>query len=225
MSDVLQEVPASLKRLVRIIMQTLYPFEQAITVQYIVHYPCIKEDDLAELLQFDKKQLRIILNSLKIEKFLKQRLRMETDAAGKVVRHLYYYLNYNVFVNIVKYKLDHVRRKIEMSERESTSRAAYKCPRCSKVFSDLDVNELIDFNTGLLVCSFCKTEVEEQAVANPTTEARKLMQRFNQQFSIIFSLLQEVEDIRLAPSLLEPEPLDFATKQYVYWLNFEFYNV
>ena len=213
MTEILQEVPNSLKQLVRLIMQTLYPIEQAITIQYIIQYPCIKEDDLAELLQFDKKQLRIILNSLKTEKFLKQRLRMETDTLGKVIRHYYYYVNYNVFVNIVKYKLDHMRRKIEISERDSTSRAAYTCPTCGKIFSDLDVNQLIDFNSGLLLCSYCKSEVVEQAVTNPTTEARKLIQRFNQQFSQIFNLLQEVEDIRLAPELLDPEPLDFATKQ------------
>jgi transcription initiation factor TFIIE subunit alpha len=62
----------------------------------------MKEDDIIELLKFDRKQLRAYVNTLKNEKFLKVRMRVETDSDGKMTRHNYYFINYLMFVNVVK---------------------------------------------------------------------------------------------------------------------------
>ena len=52
-----------------------------------------------------------------------------------------------------------MRRKIEVEERDSTSRASFKCPGCNKAFTDLEVDRLIDPFTGDLLCDYCQTEV------------------------------------------------------------------
>nr|KAG5692637.1 hypothetical protein BaRGS_003527 [Batillaria attramentaria] len=118
-ADVATEIPIALKKLVRMITRGFYSIEHALVVDMLVRHPCIKEDDLAELLTYEKRHLRSLLNTLKNEKFLKSRMRVETDAEGRTTRHSYYFISYNVFVNIVKYKLDHIRKKIETEERNS----------------------------------------------------------------------------------------------------------
>ena len=40
-----------------------------------------------------------------------------------------YFINYKVFVNIVKYKLDHMRKRMETEERDATSRSSFRCTR------------------------------------------------------------------------------------------------
>ena len=42
----------------------------------------------------------------------------------------------------------------------------------------------------------------------PQKDARTSLARFNEQIQPIYNLLQECEDVRLAPALLEPEPTD-----------------
>ncbi|XP_017477254.1 PREDICTED: general transcription factor IIE subunit 1-like [Rhagoletis zephyria] len=105
---------------------------------------------MLELLRFEKKQLRGILALLKNDKLIKFKLRMETDTAGKTFRQNYYYINYLVFVNVVKYKLDHIRKKFELIDRDNTSRASFICSECNKSFTDLEVDMLLDINTGEL---------------------------------------------------------------------------
>ena len=78
---------------------------------------------------------------------------METDSEGRTTKHNYYFINYTTFVNVVKYKLDHIRRKIETEERDSTSRASFSCPQCGKVFTDLEADQLFDPYTGKL-CTY-----------------------------------------------------------------------
>ena len=120
--EVLTEVPDHLKRLVKFIVRGFFELDHALVIDLLVHHPCIKEEDLMELLKFEKKQIRLVISTLKNEKFIKSRMRIETDAEGRATRHNYYFINYSIFVNVVKYKLDHMRRKIETEERDSTNR-------------------------------------------------------------------------------------------------------
>ncbi|XP_015717694.1 general transcription factor IIE subunit 1-like isoform X2 [Coturnix japonica] len=204
--NVTTEVPAALKRLAKYIVRGFYGVEYSLAVDVLTRYPCVKEDDLLELLKYERKQLRTVLNTLKADKFVKMRIRFETGPNGKSTRHNYYYINYKVLVDVTKYKLDHVRRKIEADERDSTTRASFKCPSCSSTYTDLEVNQLFDVFTETFRCTYCNTEVEEDASALPPHDARTLLAKFNEQMEPIFVLLRETEDTVLPHDLLEPQP-------------------
>ncbi|KAH7937996.1 hypothetical protein HPB49_019099 [Dermacentor silvarum] len=208
--EVVTEVPSSLKKLVRLTIRGFYSVEHVIVVDMLIRNPCVKEDDLADLLKLEKKQLRAVVAQLKSDRFVKVRLRMETGSDGKATRQNYYYINYKVFVNVVKYKLDHMRRKIETEERDSTSRASFRCTGCSKSFTDLEADRLLDFASGQFRCSYCCAPVEEDQAALPRQDSRLLLARFNDQIQPLYTLLRELDDVRLAPHLLEPEPTDLS---------------
>lgn len=212
--DVLTEVPAALKRLAKYVIRGFYGIEHVLALDILIRNPCVKEEDMLELLKFDRKQLRSVLNNLKGDKFIKCRMRVETAADGKTTRHNYYFINYRTLVNVVKYKLDHMRRRIETDERNSTNRASFKCPVCCSTFTDLDANRLFEPTIGTFCCTFCHTEVEENEPAMPKKDARVLLARFNEQIEPIYALLRETEDVNLAYEILEPEPTEIpALKQ------------
>lgn len=204
--NVTTEVPAALKRLAKYTVRGFYGVEYSLVVDVLTRYPCVKEDDLLQLLKYERKQLRTVLNTLKADKFVKLRMRVETGPNGKSTRHNYYYINYKVLVDVIKYKLDHVRRKIEADERDSTTRSSFKCPSCSSTYTDLEVNQLFDVFTETFRCTYCNTEVEEEASALPKRDARTLLAKFNEQMEPIFVLLRETEDTVLPYDLLEPQP-------------------
>ncbi|KAH1170061.1 general transcription factor IIE subunit 1-like isoform X2 [Mauremys mutica] len=206
--DVITEVPAALKRLAKYMVRGFYGVEYSLVLDVLIRYPCVKEDDLLLLLKYERKQLRTVLNTLKADKFVKLRMRVETGPNGKSTRHNYYYINYKVLVDVVKYKLDHVRRKIEADERDSTTRSSFKCPSCFSTYTDLEVNQLFDIFTETFRCTYCNAEVEEDASALPKRDARTLLAKFNEQIEPIFALLRETEDVVLPHDLLEPQPTE-----------------
>uniref|UniRef100_A0A8C3FPB0 General transcription factor IIE subunit 1 n=1 Tax=Chrysemys picta bellii TaxID=8478 RepID=A0A8C3FPB0_CHRPI len=206
--DVITEVPAALKRLAKYMVRGFYGVEYSLVLDVLIRYPCVKEDDLLLLLKYERKQLRTVLNTLKADKFVKLRMRVETGPNGKSTRHNYYYINYKVLVDVVKYKLDHVRRKIEADERDSTTRSSFKCPSCFSTYTDLEVNQLFDIFTETFRCTYCNAEVEEDASALPKRDARTLLAKFNEQIEPIFALLRETEEVVLPHDLLEPQPTE-----------------
>lgn len=48
-------VPNELKTLLRLIMRIFYSFELYLCIEMLLIYPCLKEEDLAELLRLDLK--------------------------------------------------------------------------------------------------------------------------------------------------------------------------
>lgn len=205
------EVPSSLKQLARLVVRGFYSIEDALIVDMLVRNPCMKEDDLCELLKFERKMLRARIATLKNDKFIQVRLRMETGADGKAQKVNYYFINYKSFVNVVKYKLDLMRKRLETEERDATSRASFKCPGCFKTFTDLEADQLFDFTTSEFRCTYCREVVEEDQSALPKKDSRLLLAKFNEQLEPLYILLREVEGIKLAPEVLEPEPVDIST--------------
>ena len=143
---------------------------------------------------------------------------------------------FQTFVNVVKYKLDLMRKKLETEERDATSRSSFKCPGCSKTFTDLQVSirnflkteflctavvilikfllkadQLYDPLSGDFRCTYCLEIVEEDQSALPKKDSRLLLAKFNEQLEPLYILLREVEGIKLAPEILEPEPVDINT--------------
>lgn len=72
-------------------------------------------------------------------------------------------------------------------------------------------DQLFDFTTGEFRCTFCGSLVEEDGSALPRQDSRLLLAKFNEQLQPLYDLLREVEDIKLSPECLEPEPVDIDT--------------
>ena len=105
-------------------------------------------------------------------------------------------------MNIVKYKLDHMRKKMETEERDATSRSSFRCLQCDKQFTDLEADQLFDFTTQEFKCTHCGGTVEEDESAMPKKDSRLLLAKFNDQMEKLYELLRAVEDIKLAPEVI-----------------------
>ncbi|XP_067945802.1 general transcription factor IIE subunit 1-like [Watersipora subatra] len=207
-TEVVTEVPDPLRKLLKFVMRGFYTIEETLIIDMLLRNACMKEEDISELLKLDKKQMGVSLKRLKNDQFIKTRMKMESDADGKTTKHNYYFIHYTGFVNVVKYKLDHVRRKLEVQERDSTSRASFKCTLCMKTYTDLEADHLFDMNTGTFNCMMCGNEMEEQQSSAPVRDARALVAKFNEQIEKLFDLLRTCDKFKLSHNVLEPAPID-----------------
>lgn len=184
-------------------MSFFYNIEQKIVIDMLVRRRETKEDDLVEVLKFDRKHLRSLIQHMRQDKFINVRLIMETDEDGRSTRRNYYSINYRMVVNVIKYKIDHMRRKLESEELEISSRASFICQSCSKTFTDLEIGQIYDPNRDQCRCSYCDGIVDEDPNVRPKADSRLVMANFNQQMEPIYALLQETENIKW--SVNEPD--------------------
>ena len=106
-----------------------------------------------------------------------------------------------------------MRKKLQIDEREATSRAMFTCSNCSTSFNDLHADQLFNPKTGEFCCYLCHSVLIEQQSEAPQENKKLIMARFNEQMEPFYSLLRDVEGVKLAPALLEPEPTDIPHLQ------------
>lgn len=176
-------------------MRCFYNIEQKLVIDMLVRRKETKEDDLVDVLKFERKHLRSLILQMRQDKFINVRLIMETDEDGKSTRRNYYSINYRMFVNVVKYKIDHMRRKLETEERDLTSRASFICQSCKKTFTDLEIGQIFDPMRNRFACSYCDGIVGEDPDVRPIADSRQIMANFNKQLEPVYALLQETENI------------------------------
>lgn len=56
----------------------------------------MSEEDLCDLLKFDRKMLRQRINTLRADKFIQARMKMVTLEDNKTQKEQYYFINYKV---------------------------------------------------------------------------------------------------------------------------------
>jgi transcription initiation factor TFIIE subunit alpha len=223
MSDYVNEVPDSLKRLIRYVLKTFYSFELYMVVNMLLIYPCIREEDLSELLKLEQKHIRQYLNDLKREKFINEKSTIDFDTqppANRPYNHyqqqqqqqqvvhknVFYFINYKMMVNIIKYKLDIIRIQIENEEKQCSTRAAFRCLQCKRAYSDLDMRDI--FLT--MKCIYCGGQVDEDQSVQTNRHTRNLLVKYNTQMEYLFNMLHKIENVRLSNDILNPKPMDIS---------------
>lgn len=179
--------------------------EHYLVVYYIMRAVCIREENLRSRLNFDQKQLRQLLAGLKNEKLVKDRLLQQKNETGRNVSIIFYFINYRAIVNVLKYKIDHMRQMLEAREKNELQKANYKCEQCAAQYEDMDIDRIFDPQTGTLKCWRCQGEVTQDITGGPTQVTRTLLARFNEQMLPLFAAIRELTGIQLAPHLLEPD--------------------
>lgn len=116
-------------------------------------------------------------------------------------RRSYYYIDYASLLNVLKWRLLHMRRTIEGALRAELDTRGFVCPRCAKRFATLDVAHLLDPTGMALICDTpgCGAELEDNEDAEDVRRGRDRMRRFNEQCGGILQALKDVDDIVLPP--------------------------
>lgn len=74
----------------------------------------------------------------------------------------YYYIDFNHFTNVVRYRVHLMQKELERLEREANENQMYLCPQCNKRLPMLQVQSLRNKNFGFC-CPACCPEVRQGA--------------------------------------------------------------
>ncbi|GJJ14936.1 hypothetical protein Clacol_009206 [Clathrus columnatus] len=187
-----------LKLLVQHVARGFYEAKYTIVLDQLVRHPVLKEDDLAGRLGLQLKELSKITAVLQADKLIKIYRQNELkEGATRAQARQYFYIDYQHFCNVVKWRVAEMRRIIDSKLRNELDNKGYICPQCKKSYSPLDSDRLMDFTRGTFVCEDCKAEVIENENAESVKGSQDRMQRFNHQMRFIREGLRKTEEMLL----------------------------
>lgn len=187
-----------LKLLVQRAARGFYEPKYTIVLDQLVRHRVLKEDDLAGRLGLQLKELSKIMAVLYADKLVKVFRQNELkEGATRAQARQYYYIDYQHFCNVLKWRVSEMRRIIDSKLRNELDNKGYICPQCKRSYTPLESDRLMDFTRGTFVCEDCKAEVIENENAESVRGSQDRMQRFNHQMRFIRESLRKTEEMVL----------------------------
>ncbi|KAI0628573.1 TFIIE alpha subunit-domain-containing protein [Trametes polyzona] len=188
----------TLRLLVQHVSRAFYEPKFTVVMDQLVRHPVLKDDDLAGRMGLQLKELNKIMATLEGHKLVRIYRQNELkEGAQRSVGRQYFYIDYQSFCNVVKWRMAEMRRIIDQGLRNELDSKGYICPQCHKSFQPLEVDRLIDFAKGTFNCDICGAELIDNENAENVVGSQDRMQRFNRQMRFILEGLRKTEDMVL----------------------------
>ena len=148
-----------LQRLIRMVMHTFYTPIQALVLQYLHYHKEVTELDLATRLKIHPKEIRVILQEMKRNKFIKEYYRHDQRVS-------YYSFDEHMFINVVRYRLICMRASIENSQQQQNDQQpSFNCEQCAERFTGNIILRLYIALKNEFICLYCGGVVLEDTTA------------------------------------------------------------
>ncbi|KAI0918341.1 hypothetical protein AcV5_002350 [Taiwanofungus camphoratus] len=198
MSTLTKDEQETLRLLVQHVSRAFYEPKYTVVMDQLVRHPVLKDDDLAGRMGLQLKELNKVMAVLEGDRLVRIHRQNELkEGAQRSVGRQYYYIDYQHFCNVVKWRIAEMRRIIDSSLRNELDNKGYICPQCHKSFSPLEADKLIDFAAGTFNCDVCHAELVDNENAESVRGSQDRMQRFNRQMRFIREGLRRTEDMVL----------------------------
>ncbi|KAF9568654.1 hypothetical protein CPC08DRAFT_678934 [Agrocybe pediades] len=189
-----KEDQETLRLLVQHVSRAFYEPKYTIIMDQLARHPVLKDDDLAGRMGLQPKELNKVIAVLSNDSLVKIYRQNELkEGAQRSVGKQYYYIDYEHFCNVVKWRIAKMRYIIDSTLRNELDNKGYICPQCKQSYTPLEVDKLMDFSRGILVCEICGAEVVDNEDAESVLGSKDRMQRFNHQMRFIRDGLQKSE--------------------------------
>ncbi|KIL00310.1 hypothetical protein PAXRUDRAFT_821772 [Paxillus rubicundulus Ve08.2h10] len=199
-----KEEQETLRLLVQHVARGFYEPKYIIILDQLARHPVLKDDDLAGRMGLQAKELNKLMavlgNDCLVQVYRQNELK---EGAQRSVGRQYYYIDYKHFCDVVKWRIAEMRRIIDSSLRNELDNKGYICPQCGKSYTPLEVDKIMDFDKGILVCEICHGEVIDNENAESVKGSQDRMQRFNRAMRFVIEGLRKTESMVL-PALDVP---------------------
>ncbi|CAL1699012.1 unnamed protein product [Somion occarium] len=198
MSSLSKEDQETLRLLVQHVARAFYEPRFTIVLDQLVRHPVLKDDDLAGRMGLQLKELNKVMAVLENDKLVRIHRQNELkEGAQRSVGRQYFYIDYQHFCNVVKWRVAEMRRRIDTTLRNELDNKGYICPQCGKSYSPLEADKVMDFAMGAFICDVCKAELVDNENAESVRGSQDRMQRFNRQMRFIREGLRRTETMVL----------------------------
>ncbi|GKD27390.1 transcription initiation factor IIE subunit alpha [Tanacetum coccineum] len=193
----------------------------------------VREEDLAKDLKLHLKQLRRTLRFFEEEKLVTRDHRKETAKGAKAYSaavaatadslpgregeekiklhtHSYCCLDYAQIHDVVRYRLQRMKKKLKDELDNKNTVQEYVCPKCGKRYNALDAARLISFEDDAFHCESCNAELvaesdklasqdigdgDDNARRRRREKLRDLLQKLEAELKPLTDILHRVKDL------------------------------
>ena len=127
------------ERLVKTVARAFYTDTTVVVLDALLREKYIKESEIAPRLRLKEKDIRAIITRLEnTDLMIKHESLLARDQDGRNRQHKFYYIDFQFFVDIVRYRLFLMQRRVDSQQSENIQEIKFQCPTCKLAISMLE---------------------------------------------------------------------------------------
>ncbi|EME29482.1 transcription initiation factor TFIIE alpha subunit [Galdieria sulphuraria] len=213
------QVPKQVEDLVRMIARAFYTDLYIVVLDALVREKYIRQDLLSKKLHVPTKELRKLLLKLQEQKLVQCEVRVQRKPTKnnnssteyqRAIKATFWYIDYVHLVDVIKYRVDGMRQKVNEMMAEGLVYQSFQCQKCKEVYSSLDSARLFVPAEGVLRCdnvilrnTLCKGLVEEVEWEGQVATIKELQTRMENELRPILEMVAQTEQEKVPSHPLE----------------------
>lgn len=183
--------------LIQCVTRAFYDTKQVIVTDAVLRYSALRDDHLASLLGLQVKELHKICGPLKEDRLLSSGSRADVRhwQDRRSVSRVYYYVDYQVAVDAIKWRMHKLVRSVEDKMRSDGVSKGYICPNCGQKYSSLDVNMLISADGSFFQCGECGSQLQSDEESAQFTDSKEKLGKLMDQSAKLVNALRAADDV------------------------------
>ena len=151
------------ERLIKTVARAFYTDNVVVVLDALIREKYIREEELGPRLRLQDKEVRKVINKLE-EEFL---VSSETILMEDLRQSKCYYIDYQMFVDMVRYRIYLMDKAVNSSENDEINETKYKCPTCAKELPALEAQKCRSKDFKFICTSCCPHSNFRELVSEP----------------------------------------------------------
>ena len=182
----------AVKTLIREAVRIFHSSKHVLVIDALTVHTVLHADDLAILLNSQPKDIRRLVGPLRTTKLVQVQAKAEAKVGStRGISREYYWIDTWSVVDMIKYKVMKLRKKVEERYKLDALRKEWRCPVCKAEYEELEI--LHNIGPDGFTCERCgNTLVQTEQAAEPAGGHEKV-RRLNVQLQKLQALLDKID--------------------------------
>lgn len=151
------------EKLIRTVARAFYIDSYVIVLEILIREKYLREEEFAPRLKLPEKDVNKVVRQLESEMLIRYEDMVMDD--GRTAKC--YYIDYQIFVNVIRYRIDLMVKAISSAESTEFNEVFFQCPTCANRYSSLEAQKLLSADFKFICSSCCPVNVLSRAVSEP----------------------------------------------------------
>ena len=138
------------EKLVKTVTRAFYSDTVVVVMDALLREKFIREEEIGPRLRLKEKDWRKVINQMEEELLINSEKVLMEDMRQPSV----YYIDYQMFVDVVRYRIYLMRKKVNSAQSQEIAEVKYKCPTCKRVLGMTEAM-LCKSKDYKFICSVC----------------------------------------------------------------------
>ncbi|KAK9473424.1 TFIIE alpha subunit-domain-containing protein [Dipodascopsis tothii] len=183
------------KVLIQYVVRSFYDTRHVIILDAILRHSAISDDDLAQMVGVQKKELHKICAKLREDRLLKVYARSESkEGQQRPTQKTYYYIQYREAVDAVKWRVHKLGETFNNKMRTDVDTQRYMCGMCGRKYSTIEVLPLQAPDLSGFICADCGSTLQDDNESDEMKVGQERLARLMSQIRRLIDTLKKIDD-------------------------------